>query len=73
VKRCLPAKDPIRLRSALLLTGLALLIFALAAMLQGPIVRALFVLVAILCFVLVTWFQVLTPGERSLAQSFRQV
>ena len=73
VKRCLPGKYPIRLRSALLLPGLALVILALAAMLQGPIMRALFVLATILCFVLITWFQILTPGERTLAQKFRQV
>lgn len=71
VKRCLPGKNPIRLRSALL-PGLALLILALAAMLQGPIVKALFLLTSILCFVLVTWFRILTPGERALAHTFRQ-
>lgn len=73
VKRCMPGTDPIRLRSALLLPGLALVILGLAAVLQGPIVRALFVSAIILCFVLITWFQILTPGERSLAQTFRQV
>jgi O-antigen/teichoic acid export membrane protein len=69
-KRLLPGESPMRLRTALL-PALALLILALAALLQGPIVKGLFLLVTILCFVLVTWFRILTPEERSLAQSYR--
>ena len=67
VKRCLPSKNPIRLRSALV-PGLALLIFALAATLQGSVVRGLFLMATILCFALVAWFRILTPGERALGQ-----
>jgi len=69
-KRYLPGKGPIRLRTALL-PATALLILAFAALLQGPIVKGLFLLGTILCFVLVTWFRILTPEERTLAQSYR--
>jgi O-antigen/teichoic acid export membrane protein len=69
-KRFLPSKSPMRLRTALL-PATALLILAVAALLQGPIVKGLFLLGTILCFVLVTWFRILTPEERSLAQSYR--
>ncbi len=69
-KRFLPGKSPIRLRTALL-PAMALLILALAALLQGPIVKGLFLFGTILCFVLVTWFRILTPEERTLAQSYR--
>jgi hypothetical protein len=69
-KRFLPGRSPIRLRTALL-PAMAVLILALAALLQGPIVKGLFLLGTILCFVFVTWFRVLTPEERTLAQSYR--
>ncbi len=69
-RRFLPGKGPIRLRAALL-PAMALLILALAALLHGPIVKGLFLLGTILCFVLVTWFRILTPEERGLAQSYR--
>ena len=69
-KRFLPGKSPIRLRMVLL-PAIALLILALAALLQGLIVKGLFLLGTILCFVLVTWFRILTPEERTLAQSYR--
>jgi O-antigen/teichoic acid export membrane protein len=69
-KRCLPGQGPIRLRTALL-PAAALLILALAAWIQGPIVKGFFLLGMILCFVLVTWFRILTPEERTLAQSYR--
>ena len=69
-KRFLPGKNPISLRTALL-PSMALLILALAALLQGPLVKGLFLLGTILCFVLVTWFRILTPEERTLAQSYR--
>jgi O-antigen/teichoic acid export membrane protein len=68
-KRFLPGEEPMRLRTALL-PGMALLILAVAALLQGPIVKGLFLLGTIFCFVLVTWFRILTPEERSLAQSY---
>jgi O-antigen/teichoic acid export membrane protein len=68
--RFLPDKGSMRLRTASL-PGIALLILALAALLQGPIVKGLFLLGTILCFGLVTWFRILTPEERSLAQGYR--
>jgi len=68
-RRFLPGKSPIRFRTVLL-PAVTLLILALAALLQGPVVKGLFLLGTILCFVLVTWFRVLTPEERTLAQSF---
>ena len=69
-RRFLPGKSPIRLRTALL-PATAVLVLALAALLNGPIVKGLFLLGTILCFVLVTWFRILTPEERTLAQSYR--
>ncbi len=69
-KRYLPGKGPIRLQTALLPVA-ALLILALATLLQGPIVKGFFLLGTILCFALVAWFRVLTPEERTLAQSYR--
>src|SRR6266704_1537874 len=53
-RRFLPGKGPIRLRAALL-PAAALLILALSALVQGPVVKALFLLGTILCFGLVTW------------------
>jgi O-antigen/teichoic acid export membrane protein len=69
-KRFLPGKVSIRPQTALL-PATALLILALSALLQGLIVKGLFLLGTILCFVLVTWFRILTPEERTLAQSYR--
>jgi len=70
-KHYLPSKGPTRLQTALL-PAAALLILALAATLpQGPIVKGFFLVGTILCFALVAWFRVLTPEERTLAQSYR--
>jgi O-antigen/teichoic acid export membrane protein len=69
-RRFLPDKGPMRLRIMLLPT-MAVLILALAALLQGLIVKSLFLLGTMLCFVLVAWFRILTPEERTLAQSYR--
>ena len=69
-KRFLPGKGPIRLQTAILPAG-ALLIPALAILLQSPIVKGIFLVGTILCFTLVAWFRVLTPEERTLAQSYR--
>ena len=66
-KRFLPGKSPIRLRTALAL-AMALLVLALAAQLQGPVVKGAFLLGTIVCFVLVAWFRILTPEERTFAQ-----
>jgi O-antigen/teichoic acid export membrane protein len=71
-KRYLPGKGPIRLRTAFL-PAMVLLILALAALIQGPIVKIFFLLGTILCFALVTWFLILTPEERSLAQGLSVV
>jgi O-antigen/teichoic acid export membrane protein len=69
-KRFLPGKTPMRLETTLL-PAMALGILVLAALVQGPIVKGLFLLGTILCFALVTWFRILTPEERTLAQFSR--
>jgi len=69
-KRYLANKNRVRLGTVLLL-GIALLILALAARIQGPVVKGFFLLGTILCFVLVAWFRILTPEERTLAQLSR--
>ncbi|MGB7187750.1 MAG: flippase, partial [Candidatus Acidiferrales bacterium] len=53
-KRFVPASSPIRLRTAFVV-AVALGILALATLLQGPIVKGLFLLGTILCFALVMW------------------
>jgi O-antigen/teichoic acid export membrane protein len=63
-------RSPIRLQTAVL-TAIALGILALAALLHGPIVKGLFLFGTILCFVLVMWFRILSPEERTLTQSYR--
>jgi hypothetical protein len=42
-----------------------------AALPRDILLKAGFLLVAILSFVLVTWFVILTPEEKSLAQEYR--
>ena len=69
-RRFLPGRSSIRFRTVLL-PATALLILALAALRQGPIVKGLFLLGTILCFVLVAWFRILTPEERKLADLSR--
>jgi hypothetical protein len=69
-KRFLPGKSSIRLRTAVLPT-VSVLILALAALPQGPRVKGVFLSGTILCFVLAGWFRILTPGERTLVQSYR--
>jgi O-antigen/teichoic acid export membrane protein len=69
-KRFLPGKRPVRFGTAFL-PAVTLLILALGALLNGPIVKGFFLLGTILCFVVVTWFRILTPEERTLAQSYR--
>lgn len=69
-RRFVPGKNPMRVRRALLLAT-ALLILALATLLQGPIVKMVFLLGTILSYVLVAWFRMLTPEERALAQIYR--
>jgi O-antigen/teichoic acid export membrane protein len=69
-KRFLPGKSRMRPRTALL-PAVAMVILVLAALLNGPIVKGIFLVGTILCFVLVTWFRILTPEERTLAQLSR--
>jgi O-antigen/teichoic acid export membrane protein len=69
-KRFLPGKRSMRWQTAVL-PALVVLILALAALLQGLIVKGLFLAGTILCFALVMWFRILTPEERMLAQSYR--
>lgn len=69
-RRFLPGKSRIRLRT-LLPPAMALLVMALATQLHDPVVKGLFLLGTILCFALVAWFRILTPEERTLAQSYR--
>jgi O-antigen/teichoic acid export membrane protein len=69
-RRFLLGNSRIRLRTVLL-PVVALLTLGLAALLHGPIVKGLFLLGTILCYVVVTWFRILTPEERTLAQSYR--
>jgi O-antigen/teichoic acid export membrane protein len=69
-KRLLP--DPIRMRwRTALFPAITLVILGLAAVLQGLVVKSIFLLGTISCFALITWFVILTPEERTLAQSYR--
>jgi O-antigen/teichoic acid export membrane protein len=69
-KRFLPAGSPMAPRTKLLLAAAAATLF-LAVLPQDLVLKAAFLLAAILSFVLVTWFLILTPEERSLAQDYR--
>lgn len=68
--RFLPARSPLASRTKLLLACAAATLF-LAVLPQELVLKVAFLLFAILSFVLVTWFLVLTPEERSLAQGYR--
>jgi O-antigen/teichoic acid export membrane protein len=69
-KRFLPSRSPMTSRTKLLLAFSAATLL-LAVLPQDRILKAAFLLVAILSFVLVTWFLILTPEERSYAQNHR--
>jgi O-antigen/teichoic acid export membrane protein len=69
-RRFLPSGQPMAARTKGLLAAGAAILF-LAVMPQQ--LMAAFLLVTILGFVLVTWFLILTPEERSLAQVFSPV
>jgi O-antigen/teichoic acid export membrane protein len=69
-KKFVPGTSPVKLRT-LLLTAIALLTLAVAGYVEGPVVKTLFLFGTILSFVLVTWFRILTPEERTLAQNYR--
>ncbi len=68
-RRLLPGSEPLSLRAALLPAGL-ILALVLATLLQGVVIKALFLLGTTLCFVMVAWFLILTPEERALAYSY---
>jgi O-antigen/teichoic acid export membrane protein len=68
--RFLPARSPLAPRTKVLL-GAAAATLLLSVLPQDLVLKAAFLLVAILSFVLVTWFLILTPEERSLAQGYR--
>jgi len=69
-RRFLPARSPIAPRTKVLLVAAPTTLF-LAVLPQDLALKAAFLLVSILGFVLVTWFLILTPEERSLAQNYR--
>jgi O-antigen/teichoic acid export membrane protein len=68
-KRFLPSNGQIRLQTVLL-PAMALLVIGIATQLQDSIVKALFLFGAIVCFAIVAWFRILTPEERTMAQSY---
>ena len=69
-KRFLSAPSPMALKMKLLLASAGATLF-LAILPQDLVLKAAFLLVAILSFVIVTWFLILTPEERSMAQGYR--
>jgi len=66
-KRFLPIRPSLQLQTLLLVVG-ALSAFALATLPRGLEMKGLFILFIFLGFVLIAWFLVLTPEERSLAR-----
>ncbi|HTP69600.1 MAG TPA: flippase [Dongiaceae bacterium] len=64
----LPQRRAISLK-VVLLPAVALLILLLAGTLEGPVVKAIFLIGTTLCFVLFAWFRVLTPEERSFTRT----
>jgi O-antigen/teichoic acid export membrane protein len=71
-RRFLPAGSPMASRTKVLLAVAVVTLF-LAVLPQELMLKAAFLLVAILSFVLVTWFLILTPEERSLAHGASMV
>jgi O-antigen/teichoic acid export membrane protein len=69
-RRFLPTGSPMSSKTKLLLAA-AIAVLILATLPQGLLLKASFLLMAILSFVFVTWFVILTPEERSLAQDYR--
>jgi O-antigen/teichoic acid export membrane protein len=69
-RRFLPTGSPMSSKTKLLLAA-AVAVLILATLPQGLLLKASFLLMAILSFVFVTWFVILTPEERSLAQDYR--
>jgi len=66
-KRFLPVRTSSRMQTTLLV-ALAFVTLALATLPHGLLLKGIFLLLTILSFVLVTWFLVLSPEERSLGQ-----
>jgi O-antigen/teichoic acid export membrane protein len=69
-RRFLPADTRTSSKTKALLAA-ALVVLVVAALPRDILLKAGFLLVAILSFVLVTWFVILTPEEKSLAQEYR--
>lgn len=69
-KRFLESAPPVTFKTKMLLAAAAVTLAA-ALLPQDLVRKGAFLLAAILGFILVTWFVVLTPEERSLAQSYR--
>jgi O-antigen/teichoic acid export membrane protein len=69
-RRFLPTSTTVARRTVSLL-ALALVTLALASLAQGLVLKGVFLLVTILAFVFATWFLILTPEERTLAQDYR--
>jgi O-antigen/teichoic acid export membrane protein len=68
-KRFLQVGSPFR-KQTTPLVAIALVTLALATLPQGLLLKGIFLLVTILGFILIAWFLVLSPEERSLAQEF---
>jgi O-antigen/teichoic acid export membrane protein len=69
-KRFLPVPSSARLQTTCLVVG-ALCTFGLATLFTGWEIKALFVGSMLFGFAMITWFFVLSPDERKLAQQFR--
>ena len=69
-KRLLHGTGRVHFR-AIVLPCAAILTLGIAALLNGAIVKVIFLVGAILSFALVMWYRVLTPEERSLTQTYR--
>jgi O-antigen/teichoic acid export membrane protein len=66
-KRLFRLKSSVRTHTTLLV-AVAFVTLALAALLQGLVLKGIFLFVTILGFVLIAWFLVLSPEERRLPQ-----
>ncbi|MGC1617893.1 MAG: hypothetical protein WA765_05340 [Candidatus Acidiferrum sp.] len=67
-RRFLLARSSVSLRTKLLV---AIAAATLAVLPEDLVLKVAFLLFAIFSFVFVTWFLILTPEERSLAQGYR--
>jgi O-antigen/teichoic acid export membrane protein len=66
-ERLLPIRSSVKLQAPFLVIG-ALAVLGLATLPSSLMLKVLFILSALLAFVLVTWFLVLSPEERKLVQ-----